>query len=249
MVFRIRKFRSRSSRGQGLVEFALIVPVLMLMLLMALDFGRVFFGWVGLTNASRIGASYAAAHAPAWGSPGSATERASYEAQILADANALNCALPGTLPPPVFSGGTDLGDPTQVTLTCSFPLITPFVSQILGGSVTVRAESIFPVRAGVAGGIPTGSTVPTPAPTATPTPTPTREARRRPRRRHPSAGSRASSAPRPTAPRPSGSRPASRPRWRSPEPPNGNYTITNQSPGVGGQMVSCTTTIMTVYGT
>ena len=63
---RLRKRMRRTSRGQGLVEFALIVPVLMLMLLLALDFGRVFFGWVGLTNASRIGASYAAAHATAW---------------------------------------------------------------------------------------------------------------------------------------------------------------------------------------
>jgi hypothetical protein len=30
-------------------------------------------------------------------------------------------------------------------------------------------------------------------------------------------------------------------------PPNGNYTITNQST-VGGQMASCSTTTMTVYG-
>ena len=133
---RLRHRLRRSGRGQGLVEFALIVPLLMLLLLLGLDFGRVFFGWVGLTNASRIGASYAAAHPTAWGSPGSATERASYNAQILADAAALNCTLPGTLPAPTFAAGTDLGDTARVTLTCTFTLITPIVSELLGNSIT-----------------------------------------------------------------------------------------------------------------
>jgi hypothetical protein len=31
-------------------------------------------------------------------------------------------------------------------------------------------------------------------------------------------------------------------------PPNGNYTITTQSPAVGGQPVDCDTTVMTVFG-
>jgi len=52
---------SRSRRGQSLVEFALVLPLLLVLLLMAVDFGRVYFGWVTLTNASRVGANYAAA--------------------------------------------------------------------------------------------------------------------------------------------------------------------------------------------
>ena len=50
-------------RGQALVEFALVLPLLALLLVMALDFGRVFFGWVALQNAARIGANYAG-HTP-----------------------------------------------------------------------------------------------------------------------------------------------------------------------------------------
>ena len=42
-----------------MVEFALVLPLLALLLVMAVDFGRVFFGWVSLTNAARIGANYA----------------------------------------------------------------------------------------------------------------------------------------------------------------------------------------------
>ena len=39
-------------RGQALVEMAIILPVLVLLLLLAVDFGRVFFGWIALNNAS-----------------------------------------------------------------------------------------------------------------------------------------------------------------------------------------------------
>ena len=47
-------------RGQAMVEFALVLPLLVLLLVMAIDFGRVFFGWVALQNATRIAADYAA---------------------------------------------------------------------------------------------------------------------------------------------------------------------------------------------
>ena len=226
-----RLFRRRSFRGQGLVEFAMILPVLMLMLLLAIDFGRVFFGWVGLANASRIGASYAAAHPDAWGTPGSATERDSYLDQILADANALNCTLPGTIPYPVFADGTEMGDPAQVTLSCDFSLITPLVSQILGGTITIRADSVFPIRAGMIAGIPVGGELPDPSlPAGQLCDVPS------------FIGERVNTA----------QNLWSAEGFTTPlvitRPPSGNYTITTQWPAVGGQPVDCNTTVMTVAG-
>jgi Flp pilus assembly protein TadG len=50
-------------RGQALVEFALVVPVMLLILLIAVDFGRLFFAHISNVNAAREGANYAAAHA------------------------------------------------------------------------------------------------------------------------------------------------------------------------------------------
>ena len=50
------------SRGQSLVEFALVLPMILLLMLIAIDFGRVFLGWVGLNNAARVAANYAALH-------------------------------------------------------------------------------------------------------------------------------------------------------------------------------------------
>lgn len=240
----IGRLLHRSARGQGLIEFALIVPVLMLVLLLALDFGRVFFGWVGLTNATRIGANYAANHPTAWDTPGNATEQASYEAQILADAGALNCTLPGTIPDPVFANGTSLADSAEVTLSCTFSLITPLVSQILGGTVTISAESVFPVRAGLAGVAPISTVAPTPSAIPTPTAAPSGSPAPTPRQCDvPSfVGARVNEV---------------QSDWSAAgftttviviRPPNGNYTVTAQSPAVGGQPVDCATTVLTVAG-
>ena len=174
MLFdRIFRRTARSHRrGQALVELAIILPVLLLVVLMALDLGRVFFGWVGLNNAARIGASYAAAHPTAWIPPGNSTQQANYEAQILADASALNCQLPANVPTPVFSGGSAIGEPAQVTLTCDFSLLTPLVSQIIGGSITIQAEAVFPIRTGMIGGVPAGPGLPSPSPSPVASPSP-----------------------------------------------------------------------------
>ena len=43
-----------------MVEFALVIPLFMLLLLMAVDFGRLFFSYVQINNAAREAAAYAA---------------------------------------------------------------------------------------------------------------------------------------------------------------------------------------------
>ena len=52
--------RRKRSRGQALVEFALILPVFMLVMLIAIDFGRLFFTYIQVNNAAREGAAYGA---------------------------------------------------------------------------------------------------------------------------------------------------------------------------------------------
>lgn len=47
------------SRGQSLVELALVLPLFTLLLLMAIDFGRVYYSYIQITNAAREGANYA----------------------------------------------------------------------------------------------------------------------------------------------------------------------------------------------
>lgn len=49
----------RGRRGQTLVEFALTLPLLLLLLLGIIEFGRIFQAWVTLQNAARTAARYA----------------------------------------------------------------------------------------------------------------------------------------------------------------------------------------------
>ena len=45
--------KRRRTRGQSLVEFALVMPILLFLTLIALDFGRVYLGYINLQNMSR----------------------------------------------------------------------------------------------------------------------------------------------------------------------------------------------------
>ena len=47
---------SKLGKGQGLVEFALLLPILVLIIFGVLDLGRAFFAQVALANAARVGA-------------------------------------------------------------------------------------------------------------------------------------------------------------------------------------------------
>jgi PKD repeat protein len=143
-------------RGQSLVEFALVLPVLLLIMLTAIDFGRVFLGWVNLQQMTRIAANYAAEHASAWGTPGDAAKQATYQQRILNDAEAINCDLPGTIPAPIIAGGTGLGAPVRVGISCQFHIITPIISDILGGTILVSAETTYPIKEGAVATVPGG---------------------------------------------------------------------------------------------
>ncbi|HSR31239.1 MAG TPA: TadE family protein [Anaerolineae bacterium] len=53
-----RTERKIGQRGQGLVEFGLTLPILILLAIGALDFGMGFYAKVVLTNSAREGANY-----------------------------------------------------------------------------------------------------------------------------------------------------------------------------------------------
>ena len=68
--------RKRSPRGQSLVEFALVLPMLLVLLLGIADFGRVFAAGIILEAASRNGAEAAALGIPSKLSPNAPGDRA-----------------------------------------------------------------------------------------------------------------------------------------------------------------------------
>jgi len=130
----------------------MMLPILILLLVMALDFGRVFFAWVGVHNAARIAANYAAIN-PLEGdySDPNDPNTQNYEATVLADAAAINCELPDPLPAPTFPTGTGPGDDSVVSLSCEFTPITPLATNLFGGSLEIGAAATFPIRTGIVG--------------------------------------------------------------------------------------------------
>ena len=160
------------TRGQAMVEFALILPILIVLLVLAVDFGRVFFQWVGVSNASRIAANYAARNPDAWDLTPDPAAQDEYATLVARDLNPLNClALDYTevdktdIPDPTFTG-PNIGDQTTVTLQCRFRVLTPISSLILGGDFfTVTSNSTFTVNGGRIAGVPVGYVPPAPVTT------------------------------------------------------------------------------------
>jgi hypothetical protein len=158
-----------------MAEFALTVPMALLMVLFGLDFGRVFLGWVTLNQAAREAANYAAMNPTAWTLPYNIAVQTEYTRLVTIEATDINCSMPLPIPAPAFPNGTSIGAPALVELHCNFSLITPLIGILVGNPIPVSASSAFPVRSGNIQRVPAGSIAPTaaPAPTTTAEPTPT----------------------------------------------------------------------------
>jgi hypothetical protein len=164
-----RETRRRGRRGQSLAEFAISAPVVLLIVLFGIDFGRVFLGWVTLNQAVREAANFAAYNPNGW-SPPNAGVIAEYERLISVEAAGINCVLPNPIPDPMFPGGNGIGDPAVVEVTCQFTLFTPIISNIVGSPLDVSSSASFPIRSGAIVGVPLGSAAPVPSNSVAPPP-------------------------------------------------------------------------------
>jgi Flp pilus assembly protein TadG len=125
-------------RGGSAAELALIAPVLIFALLLAIDFCRVFFAYSTITNAARNGAL--------WASDPLASTQSPYTSLLLAAS-----ADAGNLNPALTSSNVTSSNPstTTVTVTVSyqFPLITSYLglSRVnLARQVTMLIEPLSP---------------------------------------------------------------------------------------------------------
>lgn len=168
-MFLARRLDRPAPRGQTLVEFALILPILALLTVMALDFGRVFFGWVALQNAARIAADSGAMTADEWADPSNTVVRTQYERTVTNDLQAINCEY-ASIPDPEFTdvdGDGDVyghGDRVSVALDCQFAVLTPLAADIVGGSVPLSADAHFRVHKTIYNNLPEAPDLPPPCP-------------------------------------------------------------------------------------
>ena len=136
-----------NNRGQNLLEFALVLPLLLIVLFGVLDLGRVFFTTITLTNAAREGARYLTLHpddvvneySPYWGSKAAAIEEANYAGISVGEGQVtVNCSNVDD-----ESDYCDSGSPATVEVTADFELV---LGWILPSPITItrRAEMIVP---------------------------------------------------------------------------------------------------------
>src|SRR3954447_20899578 len=122
-----------SEQGQALVELALVTVVMLLLLVGALDLGRVFYGQIAVTDAAKEGALVASQGGTYTDSVGAAVTEAKGGIVQVATANVT--VAPTTIPnKPCGDTASSTTPPVTVTVKAPFTAITPIVGAILSGN-------------------------------------------------------------------------------------------------------------------
>jgi Flp pilus assembly protein TadG len=120
----------KSERGQGIIELAIALPVLLLLLLGVLDVGRAYWALVSLKDAVSEGAQYAAAY------PTRTTEICQRAAE---SSTALVVLAPDMFTVDYVDPPTS-GQPITVTVAYDFWLVNPVINAMVpDGKLTLSA--------------------------------------------------------------------------------------------------------------
>lgn len=127
--------RTANSKGQSLVEFAIMIPVLLLIFGGALDLGRLFYAHVAIENAAKEGALYGASN-PACDGP---TADCSDPNNVRWHVETESIGIPDVGITVTCSSGSpadcEADDYYQVTVTSTFTIVTPIASPTRSSSI------------------------------------------------------------------------------------------------------------------
>jgi len=127
--------------GQSLVEFALVIPIFLLVLFAIVDFGMAFHAWITIANSAREGARMGSVHAPA----------ATIEQRVRTTSDSLNQDNLSVTVTNADDQGGQPGESVVVDVSYSYSLITPLadlLSMVSGGSIpeTLTLDSLADMR-------------------------------------------------------------------------------------------------------
>ena len=129
------KLRPSDEKGQSMVEFAMIVPILLLIVVGIIEFGFMFSGFLTLTNASREAAR--------------AISLGATDANAIQRAKDSSMQLDGTQMVVVIdpnSGTRQQGDMVTVTISYEYDFLTPFMEAILGSNFMLETDTTMRVE-------------------------------------------------------------------------------------------------------
>jgi Flp pilus assembly protein TadG len=128
--------RGRGPGGQSLVEFALILPVLLLILLGLFDFGRAIYAYSSISNAAREGARLAI------------VDQSSNSGVLVAETEAISQATALGLGPSdvdVTFSCAGVGCIAEVRVRYQFQAITPVIGALIG-AIPLEAVVEMPIE-------------------------------------------------------------------------------------------------------
>lgn len=120
--------------GQAMVEFALVLPILILLICGIIDFGWIFGNQIVVNNATREAARFTAIHyndSTSDDDAAVAKDIVEIKADILDTPNVI-----------VTQTGEDITVATQGTI----PILTPFTSIFLGNEYTMKAKAVMRIE-------------------------------------------------------------------------------------------------------
>jgi Flp pilus assembly protein TadG len=125
--------RDKKNKGQALVEFAIVIPLLMIFVMAIIEFGFMFNAYITISNASREAARLGAVGG----------NNAAIETRVDDVAQDLNLAeITVNITPTTRSRG----DMLSVTVTYDYQLITPVISNLLSPFVNLESETVMRVE-------------------------------------------------------------------------------------------------------
>ncbi|RPI27762.1 MAG: pilus assembly protein [Chloroflexota bacterium] len=128
----MKTIKTSSSRGQSLVEWAFVLPIILLVTMMILDLGRAVYYYSAIYNSAREGARYAVIYPD---DTAGISTRVKNMSVGLSDAD---LTVSTTLP---------TEKTVRVSVTYRFVAVTPLVSALLGSSdITLRSQTTMQVE-------------------------------------------------------------------------------------------------------
>jgi Flp pilus assembly protein TadG len=143
---------SRSERGAALIEAAMTLPLLLLVCIGIIEFGRLYQTWQVMTNAAREGARIAVLPAPVNGGVDTRVREYLQMGGLKSDSSVGVNVAPADVS--LGAGGTASGSRVTVTYPFSFMVLQPIAQLVVSGatagapitltsSATMRNESQF----------------------------------------------------------------------------------------------------------
>ena len=135
-------------RGAALVEFALVLPLLLILLLGLVDFGKAFTMWIDETHLANTAARYAAVGTWSGSSLDNSANLAAFETAMEGDADTqeLRDTIDVNVCFPSGSGGVK-GDPIRVDVSATYQFLAYIANFVPGLSPkTLTAHSVMRIE-------------------------------------------------------------------------------------------------------